>query len=448
MELNLSFKHLTDSDLNTLSYESEWNSIEVLDVSYNQLTSLPPLPIHLRILKCSHNQLISLLPINFNLPETLEEIYCEYNQLTSLPPLPSSVFVIVCNDNYLTEIPLSNLNSNVPVMRLENNPVSESLYRIDSFDSFDSFNPFESNGLNGSIRFSNPLNLKISSRGVTSLTTTEERVPILTLKKGTVLFHTFETLQDLEGMFIGFPSGDGEYLLNPNQQVFFLLHPFNIQYGFKTLILTLQNDVEVFMGLTDQTQYDLDDPIPFNPLDLTLMKSSIWNKTSILSKLYVSGDENDCDYRYPCRTQEVIQKESQVMGYIAHDLDANGNPGFWHGETKDFFEYYPYVSYYHGLSIQHENDMIVKRVITDRPEVVLYPRKIRSTFYYPTPSYEFETQENYIFTYLRDHEEEFNYKMIDIVENNVDYHNVVSAMNSLIDRGMYRSSEGLWRFDL
>jgi hypothetical protein len=230
-------------------------------------------------------------------------------------------------------------------MRVENNPISEDLYRVDSFST-------------SYIRES-----YISDNS-------DIGVPILTLKKGTVLFHTFETLSDLKGMFVGFPydysDSQNSYILHPEQQVFFLLHPFNIQYGFKTLMVVLQNDVEVFMGIGNSSL------IPYSFDSSTLIPYSfgiktIWNKKRILENLYT---HENCDSRYMCRKPEVKEHESQVMGYIAHDLSSDGDASFWHGETKDFLQYYPYVSYYRDGN-----------GVLDRPEVSLYPRKVRTNEY-------------------------------------------------------------------
>jgi hypothetical protein len=411
----------------TLQGLRDWNRIENLNVSYNRLTFLPDLTLealtgesgNLRVLDCSHNQITTLN----SLPSTLEELNCSYNQLTFLSSsfegvnsLPSSLYVIVCNNNQLLEYPFQNSYTNIPVMRIENNPISEDLYRVDSFDISD-------------IRESYISNI--------------EPVPILTLKKGTVLFHTFETLSDLKGMFLGFPyeshndsrndSRNDSYNLHPEQQVFFLLHPFNIQYGFKTLVLVLQNDVEVFMGIDTST-------LIYNGFGI----KTVWNKKRILEKLYT---RENCNNRYMCRKPEVIESENQVMGYIAHDLSPEGDASYWHGETKDFLHYYPYVSYYRDGN-----------GVLDRPEVSLYPRKDRTNENIIVTDYSDHSRrmsggddsENIgtFFQYIREHENEFNYKILDVVDNNIEYQNMMNTMNEWIQKGMYRTSEGLWMINL
>ena len=75
------------------------NNLEILWCDHNQLTSLPKLPNNLEILWCEHNQLTSLP----KLPDNLKELHCQTNQLTSLPKLPDNLKYLYCNHNRFTE---------------------------------------------------------------------------------------------------------------------------------------------------------------------------------------------------------------------------------------------------------------------------------------------------------------------------------------------------------
>lgn len=75
--------------------------ITELNCSYNDLTSLPPLPKEIVKLYCFYNHL-TFLPL---LPETLEELSCSYNLLSSLPPLPNTLKRLFCVDNRLISLP-------------------------------------------------------------------------------------------------------------------------------------------------------------------------------------------------------------------------------------------------------------------------------------------------------------------------------------------------------
>jgi len=77
------------------------NSLQELVCSYNKLTSLPPLPNTLQKLYCSNNQLTSLP----NLPKGLQTLSCYNNQLTSLPDLPNNLQKLYCHNNKLTSLP-------------------------------------------------------------------------------------------------------------------------------------------------------------------------------------------------------------------------------------------------------------------------------------------------------------------------------------------------------
>ena len=79
-----------------------------LDVSDQELTTLPSLQEGLRVLHCDSNQLVALP----ELPESLEELYCDENRLEELPPLPPNLKVLSCSDNFLKSLPhLSHLTS-------------------------------------------------------------------------------------------------------------------------------------------------------------------------------------------------------------------------------------------------------------------------------------------------------------------------------------------------
>jgi uncharacterized repeat protein (TIGR01451 family) len=111
------------SDLTGINYFSNLSS---LLCGYNQLISLPTLPITLTNLQCYHNQLSSLpnLPPNLiylgayanqlnnlpQLPNTLQNLYCYNNQLTDLPVLPNSLLALKCQNNLLTNLPDLPLN--------------------------------------------------------------------------------------------------------------------------------------------------------------------------------------------------------------------------------------------------------------------------------------------------------------------------------------------------
>ena len=96
MTLNLSNQNLT-----TLEGYVFPEGITFLDISYNRLTSLPPLPPTLIKLCCTDNQLTNLP----SLPPSLKELYCFSNQLTSLPSLPDSLIELYCSRNQLTNLP-------------------------------------------------------------------------------------------------------------------------------------------------------------------------------------------------------------------------------------------------------------------------------------------------------------------------------------------------------
>jgi len=95
MILELSNRNLTSLEGIDLTYVTE------LNCNYNQLTSLPDLPLSLKYLSCCCNKLTSL-PY---LPHSLKTLDCYGNQLKSLPNLPLSLIYLYCDANILTSLP-------------------------------------------------------------------------------------------------------------------------------------------------------------------------------------------------------------------------------------------------------------------------------------------------------------------------------------------------------
>uniref|UniRef100_A0A6C0H5V2 Leucine-rich repeat protein n=1 Tax=viral metagenome TaxID=1070528 RepID=A0A6C0H5V2_9ZZZZ len=98
------------------------DDVDEINVSFNNLRSLPVLPEKLQTLCCSYNNLTSL-PI---LPENLKYLSCSYNNLTSLPVLPENLERLYCYNNNLTSLPV--LPEKLEILYFYNNPIYEIIY--------------------------------------------------------------------------------------------------------------------------------------------------------------------------------------------------------------------------------------------------------------------------------------------------------------------------------
>ena len=92
-----------------------------LDVSYLNITSLPPLPSTVKKLVCPVTRLTHLpeLPSELQklscgstlithlpgLPSGLQELYCNYTSITQLPELPSKLQKLYCESTLITQLP-------------------------------------------------------------------------------------------------------------------------------------------------------------------------------------------------------------------------------------------------------------------------------------------------------------------------------------------------------
>lgn len=113
------------------------NGLKVLRCGMNHLTELPdPLPPTLEILECGQNRLTSLPP----LPPTLKILECMDNELTALPPLPPTLEVLVCTENRLTSLP--HLPRTLRHLECDDNPFPQSLQQL-----IDLYSPFGQGGI-------------------------------------------------------------------------------------------------------------------------------------------------------------------------------------------------------------------------------------------------------------------------------------------------------------
>ena len=395
-ELDLSNQNLTTLD-------SIPDDITYLDCSNNSLEKLPELPKSLEWLICNNNKLKELpkLPKNFKglicnnnklkelpkLPKSLEWLNCSNNLLKELPKLPVTTIYLDCSNNLLKELPklpkyLSGLNAQnnllteIPkinkksMMRIERNPISKNLYKVYSLNINNIF--------------------------------VRNNQYYLTLRKGMVLFHNTPTYESYNDMYLGYKVND-HYNLYPDHQTYFFLHPFCNTYGNITTINVLQKDINVFLGIS--------------PSDL--------NKQDIRKRYYKNC--NAIDYklqkytRYECLKEEERKNNIDIFGWITLDTSINGAEVF-HGENSNFLKYHDYVSYYKNI-----NDVI------DRPEIQLYPRKIKSYQHI-----DIKTEDPV--KYIEDNINDFNYKTIAMV-NNSNFKEYKSYVDSLLsDKGLITST--------
>lgn len=90
----------TNSKLKTLPNNLP-QTLELINVQFNEITSLPTLPNSLKTLDCSNN-FLDVLPA---FPSTLRILDCSNNQIANLPALSTDLITLFCDNNKLTSIP-------------------------------------------------------------------------------------------------------------------------------------------------------------------------------------------------------------------------------------------------------------------------------------------------------------------------------------------------------
>lgn len=77
------------------------DNVTTLNLSFLDITSMPPLPEHILALHCRNTNL-TVLPY---LPEGLVVLYCYNTPLTSLPTLPDTLMNLNCSHTRITSLP-------------------------------------------------------------------------------------------------------------------------------------------------------------------------------------------------------------------------------------------------------------------------------------------------------------------------------------------------------
>jgi hypothetical protein len=329
------------------------------------IKKLPKLPETLEVLDVSNNQL-KKLP---KLPETLEVLDVSNNQLRKLPKLPKSLISLNVSNNQLEKLPNLKKRSFSLYLRIENNPVSKNLYDVKKLNNI-------------SKKFLN-----------------NDEYYTITLKKGTVLFHNMNKLNQIFDMYIGNIEND-ICSVSPDHQTYFFLHPFNLTYGDITTINILTRDVEL----------------------LYLLEPSKIMKYN--NQKFISRDNCKKSKNFSCISSNIIK--NNVLGWLGHDTADEKNGGMWNGENNFFYKYYSYVSYYKNF-----NNVI------DRPEIALYPfPNVSDDYVYFKVEDVFGIKENGNY-WLEKNQNLFNYKTIAIIENSENFKEYKKVIDKLL------SEEGL-----
>ena len=265
-----------------------------LDVKNNQIKSLGNLPPKLSNLNCSNNQIktIDILPetllelnCSFNkieeiksFPENCGVINCNNNQLKILPKLPEKVLILDCSYNLLTEVPMGNIGTLV----FEGNPGFKDylpkVYKLDMKSEV------------------------IKYKG--------EKINVITIPKGTVLFRGYKDTSRITSDFIGYSSnGDDIHSLHPTHNVFFYPYPYVIENYFEHFevlaIFVLQKDIKIINQLL---------PSRNTRDDMNFEKEYI----TTCDKNQPKGKSYD-----PCLSLDFIKKHPEIVGEIAiADMDV------------------------------------------------------------------------------------------------------------------------------
>lgn len=383
-------------------------NLKKLYCSFNNLTKLPKLPKGLIRLYCNNNQIVELP----KLPKTIEFIHCGKNKLKSLPALPKNLDVLECNDNELKELPklppvlrrldcsnnqLTFLPSlkNILIVNAENNYITTIPKHSGVRDLFLNKNVIEeipkslkNSDVNIAL-FDNPVAKDLYHVSQADLNLIQygkynnDKFPIITFRKGTVLFRKHHDLALIAEDFIGKPFGD-DYYLSPDHLVWYSLSPFEKYFGNITSINVLQNDVHLILGLLPST---------YTGIDIIIHQPTFF-QTDCDKKKYIRKVDQPM---YKCFKDDFIEQNPDIMGSFQLYIGKADDRTLFQYNEKFILDY---ESFYQDNT---------KKI--NIPEVVLYPRKIRDKEDRILHKQEF-TQ-----SWFEKHIEEFNVKPIHVFTN-------------------------------
>jgi Leucine-rich repeat (LRR) protein len=345
-----------------------------LSLNYNGIRKLPELPENLTYLDVSYNKITELPSLKYG----LELLYCHDNRLEELPHLPLSLKDLNCANNNLQKIP--NLPKNIKLMAV-NNPVFDKYYQVGVLNESNLRKHFYRN----------------------------KSFDTLILRKGTVLFKSLKKPEFLKDAFVGYQFKD-KYILSPDHESYFFLHPFNTSYGDHTAIFVLTQDVELILGLKpskDYNKYDINERFG--------QKCKEKKHQSLIKNQYQSY----------CISDEFTEQYPNILGWIAPDDEEIPDK---HKENKNFLKYYKYVTFY-----KNDEELII------RPEVSIYPLTKRMERDVITPVNDFDGD------WIIKNQSNFNYKLVTILEDNVEFKDYKNLIDELLSKKGHKFGDETYR---
>lgn len=368
---NLDLSNNLISDINNLP-----SKISYLYINNNNLTEIPDLYNYYNLshIYANNNKITKIV----NFPKYVTYVVLNNNLIEELPKLPESLHLLQVYNNKITKI--GKIPKNTLIV-LAKNPIFEDKVRVDNFNT----------------------------ESIETRTFNDIEFKVLTLKKGTVLFRTSSSLDNgFKDMFVGYRK-DNKYIISPEHESYFFLHPFNISYGNTTIIHVLTSDVKLIMGI--------------NPSKL-ISKKEINKKFGQTCKTKNYKSMIKSHFNTFCISDEFVRQNPDILGWIAPDISSS----IKHNETFDTLGSSgigSYISYY-------ENS---EGLIT-RPEVTVYPFRERKLVDVETKIEDFSVDKVY------ENMDLYNYKPFLIIEDSRDIKVYKKYIDKLLSKRGYKDESG------
>jgi hypothetical protein len=243
--------------------------------------------------------------------------------------------------------------------------------------------------------------------------TSHKKYKTINIKKGTVLFRSMGTKDDIKSMFIGYQdvkNKDDNFYLNPDHHTFFHTSPMNMvskNFGNIRTMFILNNDIELILGLEPSK----------------LVKEDIINEKSGYD-FYSNDNCKDNDirkqhliyyYTYSCLKDKY--KDLNIMGWFSDDLNLVLN------SLEDLEKLYYIVNY------KTKDGYYLS-------EISMYPRTERFKDTITTKIEDFDED------YMKNHLEEFNYKPFMIFDETVSNETYKEIFDKLLSVDGFTNEDG------
>jgi hypothetical protein len=231
------------------------------------------------------------------------------------------------------------------------------------------------------------------------------KIPILKIKKGTLLFRFIydipkdnKKMEDmLSGSFLGINVSENSFCLPNQYNVFFYPYPYIMDTN-KYLFKYKPDDSQMVLF---ETTTDINVALLLSPSPFRRVGKGEENEILTTCDKYTYCDGLSGFYYDACFKKEFMEQNMDIMGY--YGISENDSKRFINQYKKQEFK--PFRKFIH-LYTDSETQGV--------PELVLYPRRIRKD-----ESINLKIEPEKIYDFISENKNLYNYKIVNIMKHKI-----------------------------